>query len=215
MQRILLINLLLLIFLTGCSAGQAREPIACPAIIEPKLLSFPWDTMTMSDLDNWVKTSFPTAIIRDRQTDHEFIQIGWMVSDESYGIYYKGRVRLIDQNLPSELTIADLLHCYGDPTYYAMEYTQAPEAAAIRLQFWYPELGLRFTSEDYSGWRPKTKFDRQARVHSVTISPGGTIEQVLKSGTAHDEIVVEILSRIQPWPQDFDVIEYQGDFKPN
>lgn len=221
MRGIQIVILFTLMLLAGClplegitpTATQAIEPVACSDIVDPKILVFPWEDIMMDGLHAWVITNYPDAVIQDKQISQDFVQIGWMIGEERYNVYFEDRVRLFYPVLSSRPSIADLLRCYGEPTYYNMEYVPAPEAAAIRFEIWYPNRGLRFVSEEYSSWRLKTTFDKRTRVHTVDILPPGTMEEMLQSWTLHNEIVDRVLAGIQPWPEDFEVIEYTGEFR--
>jgi hypothetical protein len=223
MLHISLSILFTLILLSGCLPPpgtrqftfEERVPVVCSDILDPEIFAFSWESMTKDDLDTWVSTNYPDAVIRDRQITQDYVQIGWTIGNENYSVHFKDRVRRFYLSLTSEPALADLLRCYGEPAYYAMEYVPAPEAAAIRFEIWYPKLGLWFISEEYSSWpfRIKTTFDEHTRFHSGFMVPPGTMEEMLASWTEHDAVVARILAMIQPWPEEFEVIEYTGEFR--
>lgn len=216
MLRLLLVVLVISHFIVGCA--QIRpvtilDPTApCDQIVHPALLTLPYEELAKGrkETEEWILTQFPTSTVEFQSTQGNTVgDNGWFTWSENHRDFtltnLPGVVK-VEQGFEQHATLGDVLSCYGDPTYYILEWDVrvSVEAEGDILALLYPDRGLYIWTILWGVTRPH-RFDATSVISGpVWVSPAGTVDVLLRAWYIDDEEEIQRqLALLQEWPENF------------
>ncbi len=188
----------MLMFLVDSCSLTPRKAVTCSEIVEPFLLSVPFDALEQETGAAWIKANFPSADLYDVNTGPAF---GWRQFGKEYLAVLGSDRKIVTSSLSPEPMIDEVIKCFGPPDLYSLSNLTAADGVGTRLSLWYPSRGLVF---HYTGFNQKrvTRYDQQSLLNSVDIMKPGSISDLARQIYAEAR-AVEIVASAKAWPTHF------------
>ncbi len=195
------------------SSVPVQTPWNCAEAVDPKLEAFPFRA-SEDVVSNWVQEQLGmklTAIQGGLSADGSgYYQYGW-VGQRRYEVSQWVDARdsaLVKINWKGPTpTLADVLHCLGEPSLYRAYLAPTPGGSWTYLELWYPKRGLMVTT--YITRKATSMTAEQAVAYISYVQPGtpGELIPRFTGGISPgSERYTQIQQGLRPWPGDVSII---------
>lgn len=213
----LLLSLIIISVFAACSPSLSTPETTfgqCDWVDEPRLRALQYGEMTTKDMIAWLREQYGiTQVQLDNAYPEGAKEVSWLTSDKDYhAIFFDDRlVRVVvawDEPLPTGYNI---LHCFGQPSYYNATFTQDIEARDLSLELWYPALGLNIATWLFTHSEMPPTVDGELGFRLMSISkPGDTVDELLNNMVVLPQRQTWVLSSIRTWPSNWEAIEIEN-----
>lgn len=198
------------IALNACTAETIQTKPKCDEVDDVRLGVFPFAGTTEGVL-TWIEEQyeFDAENIRyDLSADRAQTLIKWRpFENRVYSALIwndsKESAAVTVQWETGAPTLADVLWCFGEPTFYNAFHAQFAEATWTYLELWYPEQGVKVTTHvprkthGFSGTQPITDI-----IYAQPGQPPDLIQRFFWAVDRKSERYIGILQGLRPWPGD-------------
>lgn len=196
---------------SGSALATRQEPWDCTEVIDTRLESFPFDA-DVETARGWVQTRYmlnAADVQFDLSADGAQSMLHWRAQpvEAIYGAVFWNDAResaRISVNWYGQApSLADVLRCLGDPSFYRAFLAPTPGGDWTCLELWYPERGIIATT--YVTRKVFVMTTNQPVRGIVYVRPGLPDDLIIRttwSITRDSDRYVEILKGLKPWPGD-------------
>jgi hypothetical protein len=187
--------LLICTFLLVSCAPTKRTPLSCDQVVDPRIASTNWDLLDKTNLQEWVKKTYPGSSVRTIALN----TFGWEIGETQYSVVLNPTLeRVIIYESNPRPSLREVILCHGLPKWFEARKIFGPESPGVRFTVWYPESGLQFGWEEYGRWIP-TELTEDTVFRTLIVTKPGTLDEQVEriAGTAFKS---DAMKTIKPWP---------------
>lgn len=215
--------LILLLWLTACSALSARQPLDCEQIVDEPLRSVPFTELTYDSFPNWVTKTYGVPRNEITQGSHTMglsdsytAAVLWRSDDKLYsGDFIDDALQRVqvdwDQASP---TVGEVVTCLGTPSDYSAIYLESTaEVPTLRLHLWYRSAGMLVVAGTAGHSSEPPVIEDDIQVNRILITRPGPPEEMLRRGEAgiSPDLRQLIEQAVQRWPGSWEELKIVKD----